>query len=82
MPKRKPDFYADRREAILDFVALENGATTRAVAEHLGITSQGAYRFLVLLEKEGEICKGEIHLPRISPQGPAGPVIQVGWFLE
>lgn len=66
-PKHTPD----SRRLIMQFVKRQGQATAGEVAEHLGVTREGARQQLQALEEEGWIARG----PRHEPESPGRPAV-------
>lgn len=66
-PKQSPD----SRRLIMQFIKRQGQATAGEVAEHLGITREGARQQLQALEEEGWIARG----PRLGSETPGRPAV-------
>ena len=61
----------DSRRLIMQFIKRQGQATAGEVAEHLGMTREGARQQLQTLESEGLIARG----PRHEPETPGRPAV-------
>lgn len=66
-PKQSPD----SRRLIMQFIKRQGQATAGEVAEHLGVTREGARQQLQALEAEGWIARG----PRHEAETPGRPAV-------
>lgn len=63
-------FTQEFKSEILDYVASQNGVTTKDVAEHFKMTPQQIAKYLKALVKDGDICNTIVRIPTPHPHNP------------